>query len=201
MNSAIKNCITCEGKVSTNAAVCPHCGEPNPTVETKTQVMDEQDSYKSIKKTHVKKKSNSILVNGIAFYYSSIFTLFILICISYHFNYEFRPFFEDKDVVIPGMTLRFIHFHQWFDNLKPYTFIYIGLFPIAYLVVQKQFKNDIRIYYRFLIFSILLNTPILLLFVLSMVVEGQVMPSFLPLVGLTLTLLLFPVYGLLKLKK
>jgi hypothetical protein len=54
MNSAIKNCITCEGKVSTNATTCPHCGEPNPArqEETKTQV-DRADSPKrGVSKTH-----------------------------------------------------------------------------------------------------------------------------------------------------
>lgn len=57
MNSAIKNCITCEGKVSTNATTCPHCGEPNPArqEETKTQL----DRTESPKRDVYKKPSFS----------------------------------------------------------------------------------------------------------------------------------------------
>ena len=57
MNSAIKNCITCEGKVSTNATTCPHCGEPNPArqEEIKTQL----DRTESPKRDVYKKPSFS----------------------------------------------------------------------------------------------------------------------------------------------
>ena len=35
---ALSNCKECDGKVSTLAKTCPHCGVPNPAIKTKTSI-------------------------------------------------------------------------------------------------------------------------------------------------------------------
>ena len=35
---ALSICKECDGKVSTLAKTCPHCGVPNPAIKTKTSI-------------------------------------------------------------------------------------------------------------------------------------------------------------------